>query len=196
MIALLIAGGVSMGVSLVGTRALVPWLRARGVGQPIRLDGPEGHLTKAGTPTMGGVVIVVGAVAGYLVSHLRGETIVTRSGIVLVCAITAASAVGLIDDWIKVSRERNLGLNKSAKIIGLLGVAGRAGLQDRGFHFNGAGMVDTQSFQARFAAQHRCRPAVGDGRAHGQGQGIGDGRGGQHLVHRKGHAVLRLGIML
>ena len=120
MIALLIAAGVAMGVSLVGTRVLVPWLRARGVGQPIRLDGPEGHLTKAGTPTMEGVAIVAGAVAGYLVSHLRPETIVTRSGIVLLMAIVAASAVGLIDDWIKVSRERNLGLNKSAKIIGLL----------------------------------------------------------------------------
>ena len=123
MIALLIAAGVSMGVSLIGTRVLVPWLQARGVGQPIRLDGPEGHLTKAGTPTMGGVVIVVGAVAGYLVSHLRAETIVTRSGIVLILAIIAASVVGLVDDWIKVSRERNLGLNKSAKIVGLLVVA-------------------------------------------------------------------------
>ena len=123
MIALLIAAGVSMGVSLIGTRALVPWLRDRGVGQPIRLDGPEGHYIKAGTPTMGGGVIVVGAVAGYLVSHLRAETIVTRSGIVLLVAIVAASAVGLVDDWIKVSRERNLGLNKSAKIVGLLGVA-------------------------------------------------------------------------
>ena len=123
MIALLIAAGVSMGVSLIGTRVLVPWLRARGVGQPIRLDGPQGHLTKAGTPTMGGVAIVLGAVSGYLISHLRSETIFTRSGLVLVAAIIAAGGVGLIDDWIKVSRERNLGLNKSAKIIGLLGVA-------------------------------------------------------------------------
>ena len=123
MIALLIAAGVSMGVSLIGTRVLVPWLKSRGVGQPIRVDGPQGHLTKAGTPTMGGVAIVLGAVGGYFVSHLRSETIFTRSGLVLVAAIVAASCVGLVDDWIKVSRERNLGLNKSAKIIGLLAVA-------------------------------------------------------------------------
>lgn len=123
MIALLIAAGVSMGVSLIGTRILVPWLRNRGVGQPIRLDGPQGHLTKAGTPTMGGVAIVAGAVIGYLVSHIRSETIFTRSGLVLIAAIVGASGVGLIDDWIKVSRERNLGLNKSAKIVGLLVVA-------------------------------------------------------------------------
>ncbi|MDP7068683.1 MAG: phospho-N-acetylmuramoyl-pentapeptide-transferase [Acidimicrobiales bacterium] len=112
-----------MGVSLIGTRVLVPWLRSRGVGQPIRLDGPQGHLTKAGTPTMGGVAIVAGAVSGYLISHLRSETIFTRSGLTLIAAVVAASGVGLIDDWIKVSRERNLGLNKSAKIIGLLLVA-------------------------------------------------------------------------
>ena len=123
MIALLIAAAVSMGVSLIGTQVLVPWLTARGVGQPIRLDGPQGHLTKAGTPTMGGVAIVLGAVSGYLVSHLRSETIFTRSGIVLVLAIVAASGVGLLDDWIKVSRERNLGLNKSTKVIGLVAVA-------------------------------------------------------------------------
>ncbi len=123
MIALLIAASVSMGVTLVGTRYLVPWLQSHGVGQPIRLDGPQGHMTKAGTPTMGGVAIVVGAVSGYVISHLRAETIITRSGITLVLAITAAGAVGLLDDYIKVSRERNLGLNKRAKIIGLLTVA-------------------------------------------------------------------------
>jgi phospho-N-acetylmuramoyl-pentapeptide-transferase len=72
---------------------------------------------------MGGVAIVAGAVSGYLISHLRSETIFTRSGLTLIAAVVAASGVGLIDDWIKVSRERNLGLNKSAKIIGLLLVA-------------------------------------------------------------------------
>ncbi len=123
MIALLIATAVAMGVSLVGTRYLVPWLQSHGVGQPIRLDGPQGHMTKAGTPTMGGVAIVAGAVAGYIVSHLRAETIFTRSGITLMLAIMGAGLVGLLDDWIKVSRERNLGLNKRAKVIGLLTVA-------------------------------------------------------------------------
>ncbi len=119
MIALLIAAISSMSVSLVGTRYLIPWLQARGVGQPIRLDGPRGHITKAGTPTMGGVAIIAAAVVGYVVSHLRAETVITRSGIVLVAAVSAAGLVGLIDDWIKVSRERNLGLTKGAKLVGL-----------------------------------------------------------------------------
>ena len=122
MIALLIAASVSMTVSLLGTKYLIPWLQAAGVGQPIRLDGPEGHRVKAGTPTMGGVAIVLGAVAGYVVSHLRAETVITRSGITLTMAIIGAGLVGFLDDLIKVSRERNLGLNKKAKIIGLLSV--------------------------------------------------------------------------
>jgi phospho-N-acetylmuramoyl-pentapeptide-transferase len=122
MIALLIAASSSMFVSLVGTRYLIPWLQARGVGQPIRLDGPRGHITKAGTPTMGGVAVVTAAVVGYVVSHLRAETVITRSGIVLLAAVSAAGLVGLADDWIKVSRERNLGLNKRAKLIGLIAV--------------------------------------------------------------------------
>ena len=111
-----------MFVSLIGTRYLVPWLQARGVGQPIRLDGPRGHITKAGTPTMGGAAVVAAAVVGYVVSHLRAETVMTRSGIVLLAAVSAAGLVGLADDWIKVSRERNLGLNKRAKLIGLIAV--------------------------------------------------------------------------
>ncbi len=122
MIALLIAASSAMFVSLVGTRYLIPWLQARGVGQPIRLDGPQGHITKAGTPTMGGTAIVVAALVGYVVSHLRAETVITRSGLVLMATVAGAGLVGLADDWIKVSRERNLGLNKRAKLIGLLAV--------------------------------------------------------------------------
>ena len=122
MIALLIAASSAMCVSLMGTRFLIPWLQARGVGQPVRLDGPQGHITKAGTPTMGGMAIVVAALVGYFASHLRAETVMTRSGLVLVGALCGAGVVGLADDWIKVSRERNLGLNKRAKLIGLLTV--------------------------------------------------------------------------
>src|SRR3954468_9183264 len=113
-----------MAVSLLGTRFLIGWLRRRGIGQPIREDGPEGHQKKAGTPTMGGVAIVVSAVVGYVVAHLRGGVIFTYSGLAVMGAIIAAGVVGLLDDWIKVTRERNLGLSKRAKSPGLLEVAG------------------------------------------------------------------------
>ena len=59
MVPLLIAGALSLAASLLGTRYLIDWLKAHGVGQPIHEDVPDGHITKAGTPTMGGVAIVV-----------------------------------------------------------------------------------------------------------------------------------------
>ena len=122
MIRLLFAAAIAMAVSLVGTRLLIDWLRRRRIGQPIREDGPSGHLIKAGTPTMGGVAIVAGAGLGWLVSDFFGGTY-TRRGIIVVGTIGLAGLVGLIDDWLKVSRERNLGLNKRAKFGGLVVVS-------------------------------------------------------------------------
>lgn len=123
MIQLLIAVSVSFAVSLGSTRYLIAWLTHHRIGQPIHDDVPEGHTTKAGTPTMGGVAIVAGFLSGYLVTNLfRG--VYTRTGIIVVLTIVGAGIVGLLDDWIKVSRERNLGLSKRAKMVGLLVVAG------------------------------------------------------------------------
>ncbi|HEU5083930.1 MAG TPA: phospho-N-acetylmuramoyl-pentapeptide-transferase [Acidimicrobiales bacterium] len=123
MIPLLIAGGVSLLVSLVGTRYLIDWLIAHQVGQPIQEDGPQGHVTKAGTPTMGGVAFVVAALLGYLAAHVRSGLVFTRTGLIVMATIAGAGAVGALDDWIKVSRERNLGLSSRAKMLGLLVVA-------------------------------------------------------------------------
>ncbi len=122
MIRLLIAAAVAIATSLVGTWLLIRFLTHYGIGQPIRDEGPEGHQTKAGTPTMGGLAVVGAALAGYVVSDLyRG--IYTRSGIFVMLAIAGAGLVGLLDDWLKVSNERNLGLNKRTKLFGLLIVA-------------------------------------------------------------------------
>ena len=123
MIALLLSGGVALLVALIGTPLLIRRLEAWGIGQQIREDGPEGHVTKAGTPTMGGIMIVVGAVAGYLVGHLRAGAIYTRAGLLVALAVIGAGAVGVIDDWIKVRRQRSLGLTKRTKIAGQLLVA-------------------------------------------------------------------------
>lgn len=122
MIRLLLAAGLSLAFSLVGTRFLIDWLRRHRIGQPIRDDGPDGHHVKAGTPTMGGVAIVGGAALAYTISDFYNG-IYTRTGLLVMAAIVAAGIVGLLDDWIKVSRERNLGLTKSSKIIGLVSVA-------------------------------------------------------------------------
>lgn len=117
------AGGLSLAVSLVGTRFLIQWLRHHKIGQPIREEGPKGHLTKAGTPTMGGLAIVGGAVVGYTVAHLRSRVVFTRSGIFVLALVVGAALVGFLDDWIKITRARNLGLNKRMKVLGLLAVA-------------------------------------------------------------------------
>ena len=124
MIGLLLAAATALVTSILGTRILIDWLRRRAIGQPIHEDLPSGHTVKAGTPTMGGVMIVLGAFAGYCVAHLREGVIFTRSGILTILAIFGAGVVGLLDDWLKVSRERNQGgLTKGAKMLGLLGVA-------------------------------------------------------------------------
>jgi len=118
---LLIAGATSLLVAILATPLLIKSLRLRGIGQQIREDGPDHHLTKAGTPTMGGIAIVFAAVIGYLVAHLV-ETFTDR-GLVGLAAICLAAAVGFADDWIKVTRQRSLGLNKRAKFAAQLIVA-------------------------------------------------------------------------
>lgn len=122
MIRLLVAAAIALLASLFGTRLLIGWLERRRIGQPIREDGPLGHLTKAGTPTMGGVAIVLAAALAWFVSDLSGA-VYTRRGLLCMSAIVLAGAVGLLDDSIKVFRERNLGLTKRAKTVGLLLVA-------------------------------------------------------------------------
>jgi phospho-N-acetylmuramoyl-pentapeptide-transferase len=102
-----------MVVAMVVTPLLINWLVSRGIGQQIREDGPERHLTKAGTPTMGGVALIGAAIAGWLVSHV--EATFTTRGIVAITTVAAAAAIGLADDWIKVNRQRSLGLNARAK---------------------------------------------------------------------------------
>ena len=127
MIRLLFAVATSTVVSLFGTRYLIRWLTAHRVGQPIREEGPSGHSVKAGTPTMGGIAIVVGAGSGYVLSSFPGG-VFTRTGLIVMATICAAAFVGGLDDWIKVTRSRNLGLNKRTKMAGQLLVAeiGRA----------------------------------------------------------------------
>jgi phospho-N-acetylmuramoyl-pentapeptide-transferase len=123
VVALLLAASLAIAASLVGTKLLIDWLVSRGIGQPIHEDVPKGHTVKAGTPPMGGLAIVGAAVVGYLAAHVRSGLVFTRTGVLVMACIAGAGGVGLIDDWIKVGNERNLGLSKRAKTAGLLTVA-------------------------------------------------------------------------
>jgi phospho-N-acetylmuramoyl-pentapeptide-transferase len=118
---LLLGGGIALVVAMLATPLLINWLRARGIGQQIREDGPERHQTKAGTPTMGGLALIGASAVGYLVAHV--EATFTTRGLVALSAIGASAGVGLVDDWIKVHRQRSLGLNKRAKAAGQLVIA-------------------------------------------------------------------------
>src|SRR5437868_799714 len=68
VIRIFLAGGIALVIALVGTKYLIQILTRLSVGQPIHEDVPEGHTVKAGTPTMGGIAIVVAAVVSYVVS--------------------------------------------------------------------------------------------------------------------------------
>ncbi|MGQ0678063.1 MAG: phospho-N-acetylmuramoyl-pentapeptide-transferase [Actinomycetota bacterium] len=120
MINVLIAAAVSFLLVLVGTPVMIRMLRSRSIGQFVREDGPQAHFVKKGTPTMGGVVIVLGAVTGYLVAHLRESDIsrFSTSGLLAISTIVAMAVLGFVDDYLKVSRRRSLGLNKLAKFLG------------------------------------------------------------------------------
>lgn len=123
MIAVMLAGGISMVVALVGTPTFIRWQRAQGLGQPIRDDGPTGHHTKVGTPTMGGFVLVGAAVIGYFASHLRPGAIFSRAGLLIIAAAAIAAAIGLVDDWLKVHFQNSLGLDARIKFGLLIAVA-------------------------------------------------------------------------
>jgi phospho-N-acetylmuramoyl-pentapeptide-transferase len=126
VIALLIAGAVAFAVAVLGTPLLIRVLRARGIGQLIRDDGPftHPHAGKAGTPTMGGIAIVAAVVIGYIVAHVRTEQLkFARTGVTLMFLIIGLAIVGFIDDYLSVRRGRNMGLRKRGKTGGQLVVA-------------------------------------------------------------------------
>ncbi|MDT4934909.1 MAG: phospho-N-acetylmuramoyl-pentapeptide-transferase [Pseudonocardiales bacterium] len=124
---ILTAAVVSLLSSILCTPLVVAYFRRRGFGQEIRSDGPQSHLIKRGTPTMGGVAIIGSTVLGYLVAHaviaIRGGGGPNASGLLLLFLMVGLGAVGFVDDLIKIRRQRSLGLRARAKFGGQLVVA-------------------------------------------------------------------------
>ncbi len=121
---ILIAAVFSLLGSILVTPLVVAFFRRRGFGQEIRTDGPQRHLIKRGTPTMGGVAIVGSTVFGYGVAHvivaIRGGGGPTASGLLALYLMVGLGTVGFLDDFIKIRRQRNLGLRARAKFGGQL----------------------------------------------------------------------------
>src|SRR3954468_22778735 len=118
MRAVLIAAGVSLLISLLGTPLYIRFLVARGYGQFIRDDGPTSHHIKRGTPTMGGAVIILAALVAYTVAHLITLQPPTASGVLVLFLMSGLGLVGFLDDFIKISKQRSLGLRSGAKLMG------------------------------------------------------------------------------
>jgi phospho-N-acetylmuramoyl-pentapeptide-transferase len=123
VIGLLVAGVVGFAVTFFGTKVAIGVLVGRGYGQLIRDDGPTSHHVKRGTPTMGGTVIVLAVIAGYLAAHLALQSPPSATGLLVLLLMTGMGAVGFVDDYIKISRQRSLGLRSAAKFSGQAMVA-------------------------------------------------------------------------
>jgi len=121
---ILLAGVFALIFSLFGTPALIKLLAKHGYGQMIRDDGPQSHHSKRGTPTMGGIAIILSAIAGYALAHLVLGIAFSASALLVISLFTALGLVGFIDDYLKVVKQRSLGLNSKQKIFGQILVAG------------------------------------------------------------------------
>ncbi len=121
---ILVAAGIAVVVALLLTPALIRVFTRWGFGQEIRDDAPRTHQRKRGTPTMGGLAILTAIWASYLSANLiglaLGEGGPSASGLLVLGLATALGAVGFTDDYVKLRRARNLGLNKRAKSAGQL----------------------------------------------------------------------------
>jgi phospho-N-acetylmuramoyl-pentapeptide-transferase len=115
---ILIAGMAAMLICIFLGPKFIEYLRLREFGQHIREEGPEEHHEKAGTPTMGGLIIFTAISIPYLVLSDRDTQSLAVFGVALGCA-----AIGFVDDFLKISRRRSLGLSARWKLLWQLGLA-------------------------------------------------------------------------
>ncbi len=112
------ASVTAMVLVLVIGPAFIRWLRVNEFGQNIREEGPERHLTKAGTPTMGGLLVWFAVVVAYLIYSRFSVASVT-----VMVATLGNAFIGFIDDWMKIVRKRSLGLSARYKLLLQLALA-------------------------------------------------------------------------
>lgn len=126
---LLLAGGLALAFSLFLTPLFIRLFKRLELGQFIRDDGPESHHVKRGTPTMGGIVIILATLFGFFVSVLiTGGEGVSASSLLVLLMLIGMAGVGFVDDFLKVHHQRSLGLGGWAKVAGQVIVATVFGL--------------------------------------------------------------------
>ena len=106
---------IAMVITMVLMPAWIRFLKTSHIGQQVRADGPQSHLVKQGTPTMGGVIMLIAVIVFTLLASVGAPTAELW---LLLGATVATGILGLIDDASKVAHERSLGLTPKAKLIG------------------------------------------------------------------------------
>jgi phospho-N-acetylmuramoyl-pentapeptide-transferase len=129
----LLAGMLAMLISIIVGPKFIQFLRRNEFGQMIREEGPAGHAVKQGTPTAGGLLVIVSMTVPFLaLSHWTAEGL-TVFGVTLACA-----AIGFADDYIKVRHRRSLGLSGRWKLLLLAGITVAVGLVVRDLDYDSA----------------------------------------------------------
>jgi phospho-N-acetylmuramoyl-pentapeptide-transferase len=114
----LIAGTASLLMCVFLSPKFIAFLRRREFGQNIREEGPQGHLRKAGTPTMGGIILLTAIAVPFLVLSHRDWQSMGVFGATLACAL-----LGFVDDFTKIVKRRSLGLRARTKLLVTLAIA-------------------------------------------------------------------------
>ncbi|MFE0103840.1 phospho-N-acetylmuramoyl-pentapeptide-transferase [Streptomyces sp. NPDC059009] len=117
---ILFAGVIGLFLTLVGTPLLIKLLARKGYGQFIRDDGPREHHSKRGTPTMGGIAFILATLIAYFLTKIITGTETTLSGMLVLFLMAGMGLVGFLDDYIKIVKQRSLGLRAKAKMAGQL----------------------------------------------------------------------------
>jgi phospho-N-acetylmuramoyl-pentapeptide-transferase len=122
MTRVLIAGIIAGVVSIAAGPRFIAFLRRKELGQQIREEGPKGHVAKRGTPTAGGILILLAAsVAIFAFSKYK------LTGLIVVFVTLSCGLIGFLDDFIKFTHKRSLGLSGRWKLLLLAGVAAVTG---------------------------------------------------------------------
>jgi phospho-N-acetylmuramoyl-pentapeptide-transferase len=123
MARVLVAALVAMLISILAGPTFIDFLRRNEFGQHIRAEGPQHHSAKQGTPTMGGLLIVLAAAIAFLATSDY-----TLPALAIFFTAVACGAIGFLDDFVKLRHKRSLGLNGRWKMLLLLGTAAAVGV--------------------------------------------------------------------
>lgn len=123
LLKMLIAVVLGFAVSLLLGKVLIPILRRMKIGQSIKEDGPVWHMSKQGTPTMGGLMFIGAAVVGTLVLNIPEILNGDLSAVFVLLFAVVFGLIGFLDDYAKVKKKENTGLTAAQKFLLQLAVA-------------------------------------------------------------------------